>query len=313
MSSIGTPAAWVGFTALVGVLLIVDLVVHRRDRKVRPREAVLWTAMWIVLALGFDALIYVWFGAGPALEFLTGYLIEKALSIDNLFVFLVLFAYFAVPAELQHRVLFWGILGAMVMRALFILAGAAMLQRFHWVLYGFGGLLLYTGIKLFVTRHAELRPGPSRLLASFQRVIPTVSTYRGGRFTVREHGRRHATPLLLALITVEISDIVFAIDSVPAIFGVTQDPFIVYTSNIFAILGLRSLFFVLAGALERFHYLKVGLAAVLVLIGAKMLVSDVWHVPIAASLGVVAAVLATSIVASMLRRPPPAATTTANS
>ncbi len=301
MESVGTPASWVGFTALIGVLLVVDLAVHRGNRVVHPREALVWTAVWIALALGFNGLVYAWFGAQPALEFFTGYLIEKALSVDNLFVFLVLFSYFAVPAALQHRVLFWGILGAMVMRALFVVAGAALIQRFHWVIYGFGALLLLTGAKLFLGRHTQVHPERSRIFRAFERLMPTVPGYDSGRFTVVEHGRRHATPLLLVLVTVEASDILFAIDSVPAIFGITQDPFIVYTSNIFAILGMRSLYFVLAGALARFCYLQVGLAAVLCFIGAKMVLSGVMTVPIGISLGVIGGILGIAVVASIVR------------
>jgi tellurite resistance protein TerC len=306
METIGTPAAWLGFTALVVALLVVDLAVfHRKAHEVKVGEALAWSAFWILLAVGFGVGIYLWSGTDPALEYFTGYLIEKALSVDNLFVFLVIFSYFAVPPALQHRVLFWGILGAMVMRAIFIFAGAALIQQFHWLLYVFGAFLLLTGVKLFLHRDEEVHPERNPLFRWFQRVIPTTSDYRGAHFTVIEHGRRIATPLLIVLLAVEASDILFAVDSVPAIFGVTEDPFIVYTSNIFAILGLRALFFVLAGAMQKFHYLKTGLALVLVFIGAKMLLATVYHVPVAASLGVVASLLAGSVVVSLLRPPPP--------
>jgi tellurite resistance protein TerC len=305
METIGTPIAWLGFTGFVVILLVLDLAVfHRKAHEVRVKEALAWSAFWILLAVGFGIGLYFWSGTDPALEFFTGYLIEKALSVDNLFVFLVIFSYFAVPPALQHRVLFWGILGAMVMRAIFIFAGAALLSQFHWLLYVFGGFLLMTGVKLFVHREVEVHPERNPLFRWFQRVIPTVPDYRGAHFTVIERGRRYATPLLLVLLAVEASDILFAVDSVPAIFGVTEDPFIVYTSNIFAILGLRALYFVLAGAMEKFHHLKIGLALVLIFIGGKMLLSGVFHVPVALSLAIVASLLAGSIVTSLLRPRP---------
>jgi tellurite resistance protein TerC len=299
MATIATPAAWLLFSALIVALLALDLAVfHRHAHEVRIREAVGWTIVWILLALGFGVGLYVWSGPQPALEFFTGYLIEKALSVDNLFVFLAIFSYFAVPPMLQHRVLFWGIFGAMVMRAIFIFAGAALLQHFHWLLYVFGGFLLVTGFKLLRAGDEEVHPERNPLLRWFQRAIPTTSGYRGPHFTVIERGRRLATPLLVVLLAVEVSDILFAVDSVPAIFGVTEDPFIVYTSNIFAILGLRALYFVLAGAMGKFRHLKTGLALVLVFIGAKMLLSSVVHVPIGISLGVVATLIAGSVLLS---------------
>ena len=299
MATIATPAAWLVFSALIVALLALDLAVfHRHAHEVRIREALGWTIVWILLAIGFGIGVYVWSGPQPALEFFTGYLIEKALSVDNLFVFLAIFSYFAVPPMLQHRVLFWGIFGAMVMRAIFIFAGAALLQHFHWLLYVFGGFLLVTGFKLLRAGDEEVHPERNPLLRWFQRAIPTTSGYRGPHFTVLERGRRLATPLLVVLLAVEVSDILFAVDSVPAIFGVTEDPFIVYTSNIFAILGLRALYFVLAGAMGKFRHLKTGLALVLVFIGAKMLLSSVVHVPIGISLGVVATLIAGSVLLS---------------
>jgi tellurite resistance protein TerC len=305
METIGSPAAWLGFTALVLVLLVLDLAVfHRKAHTVRVREALGWTLFWIALAMAFNGLLWAQYGSDRALEFLTAYLLEKALSIDNLFVFLILFASFKVPSHLQHRVLFWGILGAMVMRAIFILAGAALLQHFHWVIYLFGAFLVFTGIKLLLHKHDEDPTSPSepnRILRWLKRVIPTTSDYRGSHFTVVENGKRLATPLLVVLLAVEASDVVFAVDSVPAVFGVTEDPFIVYTSNIFAILGLRALYFVLASALERFHYLPLGLALVLTFIGGKMLASGVYHVPVTASLAVVVGVLVAAVTASWIR------------
>jgi tellurite resistance protein TerC len=306
LDSIGTPLLWIGFTLFVLAMLVLDLgVFHRKAHVVGTREALVWTAVWISLALLFNLGVYVWFGAERALEFLTGYVIEKALSVDNIFVFLVVFAAFAVPAALQHRVLFWGILGALIMRAIFIVLGAALLQRFHWVIYIFGAFLVFTGIKLLVQRDGEAHPERNPLFRLFRRFVPSVPDYRGAHFIVVEGGKRYATPLLLVLVAIEATDLVFAVDSIPAIFAVTMDPFIVYTSNIFAILGLRALFFALAGMMGKFHYLKVGLALVLAFVGVKMLLVGVYKIPILVSLGVIVALLAGAVVASLLR---PAAT-----
>src|SRR5262245_31346625 len=277
VETIASPGLWAGFIAFVVLMLLLDLgIFHRSAHAVRPREALVWTLVWIALALAFDAGIYVWFGADRALEFLTGYVIEKALSVDNLFVFLVVFSYFAVPPEYQHRVLFWGVLGALVMRAIFIVVGAALLQHFHWVIYLFGGFLVFTGVKLLAGIGDEVHPERNPLLRVFRRAIPSVPDYRGPRFTVVEHGRRLATPLFAVLVVIEATDVVFAVDSIPAIFAVTGDPFIVFTSNIFAILGLRSLYFVLASAMGKFRYLNTGLGLVLAFVGAKMLITDVY-------------------------------------
>jgi tellurite resistance protein TerC len=301
IASIGTPALWIGFTAFVLAILAIDLgVFHRKAHAVSMREALAWTAVWIGLALAFNVGVYAWFGPERALEFLTGYLIEKALSVDNLFVFLVLFSYFAVPARLQHRVLFWGILGALVMRAGFILAGTALIQKFHWVIYIFGAFLVFTGIKLLLHREEGIHPERNPMLKLFRRVVRSVPDYRGASFVVKETGRWYATPLLMVLVVVEATDIVFAVDSIPAIFAITTDPFIVFTSNIFAILGLRALYFLLAGMIGRFQYLKVGLGLVLAFVGAKMLLVDVIKVPIAVSLGVVGGLLGLSVAASLL-------------
>jgi len=302
VETIASPGLWVGFVAFVVMMLLLDLgVFHRSAHVVRPREALIWTAVWIALALAFDVGIYVWFGADRALEFLTGYVIEKALSVDNLFVFLVVFSYFAVSPQNQHRVLFWGVLGALVMRAIFIFVGAALLQHFHWVIYLFGGFLVFTGVKLLAGLGEEVHPERNPLFRLFQRVVPSVPDYRGAHFTVVERGRRLATPLLAVLVVIEASDVVFAVDSIPAIFAVTADPFIVFTSNIFAILGLRSLYFVLASAMGKFRYLNTGLGLVLSFVGAKMLLADIYKIPILVSLGVVAALLGGAIVASILR------------
>lgn len=304
IESIGTPLLWTGFASLVAVMLALDLgVFHRRAHTLSVREAVVWTVVWITLSVICNAGIYIWFGSERALKFLAGYLIEKALSVDNIFVFLVVFSSLAVPAELQHRVLFWGILGAMILRGFFILVGAALLHTVHWVIYVFGAFLIFTAVKLLVRRACNVRLDRNPLFRAFRRLVPSVPDYRGSRFTVVEDGRRYATPLLLVLIGIEITDIAFAVDSIPAIFAITKDPFIVYTSNIFAILGLRALYFVLAGMLGRFQYLNVGLALVLAFVGGKMMVTDLYQISIGTSLAVVAALLTSSIAASLLRPP----------
>ena len=300
--SIGTPALWIGFTVLVLGLLALDLgVFHRDAHEVTFREALGWSAVWVSLALAFNGWLWWQHGREPGLEFLTGYLIEKALAVDNIFVILLVFATFNVPRAYQHRVLFWGILGALVMRAVFIFLGAALLERFHWIMYVFGGFLVVTGVKLLKQDEHEIHPERNPLFRLFTRCVPSVSQYHGGDFTVRKDGRLHATPLLLVLVCIEATDLVFAVDSIPAIFAVTTDPFIVFTSNIFAILGLRSMFFLLAGVMDRFHYLKIGLALVLMFVGVKMLLLDVFHIPIGISLGVIALILAGAVAASLLR------------
>ena len=300
--TIGTPVLWIGFVCLVLALLALDLgIFHRHAHVVTAREALVWTVLWIVLALAFNGVVAWQYGSERGLEFLTGYLIEKALAVDNIFVFIVIFATFRVPAMQQHRILFWGILGALVMRAAFILAGAALLERFHWIMYVFGAFLVATGIKLLRQNEADIHPERNPIFRLFTRFVPSVPEYHGGRFTIVENGRRYATPLLLVLVCVEATDLVFAVDSIPAIFAVTKDPFIVFTSNIFAILGLRSLFFLLAGVMDRFHYLKVGLAFVLAFVGVKMLLVDVYKIPIGVSLGTIGGILGIAIVASWLR------------
>jgi tellurite resistance protein TerC len=283
-------------------MLALDLgVFHRKQHVVSVREALVWTSVWISLAMLFNVGVYFWFGPERALEFLTGYLIEKALSVDNVFVFLVVFGSFAVPAKLQHRVLFWGVLGALVMRALFIFIGAAALQRFHWVAYLFGAFLVLTAVKLLLQRNSEVHPERNPIFRLFKRFVPAVDHYRNEHFTLVQDGKRYATPLLLVLVAIEATDIVFAVDSLPAIFSVTTDPFIVYTSNIFAILGLRALYFALAGVMGKFHYLKVGLALVLAFVGAKMLLAAVYKIPILASLAIIATLLAGAVIASLIR------------
>ncbi len=299
--TVGTPLLWAGFTVFVLGMLALDLLVfHRREHEIRPKEALAWSIGWVSLALLFNLGVYRFFGSVRGLEFFTGYLIELALSVDNLFVFILIFATFHVPPRLQHRVLFWGILGAQIMRAIFILLGAAILSAFHWVIFVFGGFLVFTGLKILLGRGTEVHPEKNPVLKVFGRIVPTLPDYHGGRFTVRLHGKRYATALLPVLIVIEVTDLIFAVDSIPAIFGVTHDPFIVYTSNIFAILGLRALYFLLASAMENFGYLKYGLGLVLAFIGGKMLLSGWYEIPIKASLLVVVILLGTSILASLL-------------
>jgi tellurite resistance protein TerC len=303
--TIGSPLLWAGFLAFVLAMLAIDLgVFHKNAHEVSLKEAGIWSAVWIALAVVFNIGVYQWFGPDRALEFTTGYLIEKALAVDNIFVFVVIFSTFAVPSIYQHRVLFWGVLGALVMRAAFIFAGGAFLQRFHWAIYVFGALLAVTGIKLLLQRNEEMHPENNPLVRWFQKIVPMTPEFHGDKFMVVKNGRRYGTPLLLALVAVEVTDLIFAVDSIPAIFAITSDPFIVFTSNIFAILGLRSLYFLLAGIITRFVYLKVGLSFVLVFVGAKMLLMDVYKVPIGVSLAVIAGILGLSIVISLLKKPP---------
>jgi TerC family integral membrane protein len=300
MESIGTPILWVGFTVFVLGMLALDLgVFHRDAHQLRVREALGWTAVWISLALLFNLGVYFWFGSERALEFLTGYVIEKALSVDNIFVFLVIFSAFSVPPKFQHLALFWGVLGALVMRAIFIVLGAALLHRFHWVAYLFGAFLVFTGVKFLMQRGGEADPKTNPVYRLFRRLIPSTDDYRAGSLTVVDAGKRYATPLLTVIVAIEATDIIFAVDSIPAIFAVTKDPFIVYTSNVFAMLGLRALYFALAGMMEKFHYLKVGLSLVLAGVGAKMLLAGVYEIPIPLSLAVIATLLAGSVAASL--------------
>jgi tellurite resistance protein TerC len=292
---------WAAFVAFIVVMLLVDLfVLHRDAHEVSLREAALWSVGWVALGLAFGGLIWVWKGPGAGGEYLAGYLIERALSIDNIFVFALIFTYFGVPAAYQHRVLFWGIFGALVFRALFIGAGAALLDQFHWMIYVFGGFLVLTGIKMLRQRHSDVDPARNPVLRLMRRVMPITDEYRGQKLVVREAGRRLATPLLAVLVVIETSDILFAVDSIPAIFAVTTDSFLVFSSNAFAILGLRAMYFLLAGMIDRFVHLNAGLAAVLVFVGAKMLATDVYHLPIWASLAVITALIGGSVVTSLL-------------
>jgi TerC family integral membrane protein len=293
---------WVAFNVFVLMMLAVDLgVVHRRVHTVRLKEALVWSGIWIALALLFALGVYVWYGSQPALEFLAGYLIEKSLSVDNIFVFVLIFAYFKVPALYQHKVLFWGILGALVMRAIFIFAGIALLQRLHWIIYVFGALLIVTGIKMAMEKDKEIHPDKNPVLRLFRRLVPVTEDYHADHFFVRRFGHYAATPLFIVLLVVETTDIIFAVDSIPAILAITVDPFLVYTSNVFAILGLRALYFALAGVMQLFHYLHYGLSAILVFVGAKMLLADVYKLPVAVALGVIAGILLVSVIASVMR------------
>jgi len=290
---------WIGFNVFVLALLAVDLgVFHRKAHSVSIKEATAWSIVWVSLAMIFNLGIYFTWGEQKALEFFTGYVIEKSLSVDNLFVFVMIFQYFSTPTKYQHRVLFWGILGALILRAIFIAAGSALLNQFHWMIYVFGAFLVFTGIKMLLQGDEKLKPERNPVVRLFERWVPMAREYHGKSFMIRTNGKTRATLLLLVLIVIETTDVIFAVDSIPAIFAVTQDSFIVYTSNVFAILGLRALYFMLAGVMQMFVYLKFGLSLVLCFVGAKMLLSDIYKIPIGASLAVIGTVLLLSIVAS---------------
>jgi len=298
--SVAGPIGWAIFGTLIALMLAIDLgVFHRKVHVIRFREAAVWSLVWITLSLLFNVFVYFRFGGDKALEFFQAWLIEKALSVDNLFVFLAAFAYFAVPPRLQHKVLFWGILGALVTRGAFIAIGAALLAAFHWVTYVFGAFLIVTAARLLFGGDDDVHPERNPVLALFRRFVRVTPEYAGGRFLARRDGRLYATPLLMVLVVIEATDVVFAVDSIPAVFAVTRDVFIVYTSNIFAIFGLRALCFVVASLVRKLHYLKAGLAFVLAFVGIKMLVADVVDVPVVLSLGVVVAALGIGIVASL--------------
>jgi len=291
---------WILFNVFVLTMLALDLVVfHRRAHTVKFREALMWSGLWIGLAAVFAVIVYYWHGRGASLQFITGYVIELSLSIDNLFVFLLIFRYFRVPSTHQHKVLFWGILGALVMRAVFILVGVGLISKFEWIIYAFGALLVYSGIKLFRQQEAEIHPERNPLLRLFRKWMPVTKDYVGNKFFVRQPGL-YATPLFIVLLVVETTDVLFAVDSIPAILAITLNAFIVYTSNVFAILGLRSMYFALAGMMELFHYLHYGLALVLIFVGAKMLGSHYIELPTELALGIVAGILIVSVLASLI-------------
>jgi tellurite resistance protein TerC len=292
---------WGSFGTFVLVMLALDLgVFHRQARVVNITEALRWSAIWIILALLFNLGVYLWYGTDAALAFLTGYVLEESLSVDNLFVFLMILSYFSVPPAYQHKVLFWGILGALLMRGMMIAVGTVLIQTFHWILYIFGGFLVLTGVRMVVRQHEDVHPEQNPVVRLFTRFMPVTAAYHAEKFFVQLQGRYFATPLFVVLLMVEVTDVVFALDSIPAVLAVTTDPFIVYTSNVFAILGLRSLFFALSGLMGLFHYLRYGLAVVLVFIGLKMLLSDVFHIPVHWALAVVLGVLLLSVLASLI-------------
>lgn len=301
---------WIGFNLFVLAMLALDLgVFHRKSHAVSGKEALAWSLVWISLSLVFNAVIYFYWdrmmpestytNSEAALAFLTGYLIEKSLSVDNIFVFILIFSFFAVPAAYQHRVLFWGILGALVMRGTLIAVGAALLEQFHWIIYIFGAFLVFTGIRMAIRHEENVQPDKNPVVKFFRRFMPVTEDFEKDKFFVRRAGKIFATPLFLILLVVESTDLIFAVDSIPAIFAVTREPFIVYTSNVFAILGLRALYFLLANVMDKFQYLKYGLSAVLVFIGAKMVAVDLYHIPVGVSLAVVASILTISILASL--------------
>jgi tellurite resistance protein TerC len=305
METVGTPLQWGFFLALVFAMLALDLgVVNRKEHRVSLREALIWSVVWTVIALIFNGWVQYQFGSPYGVEFLTGYVIERSLSFDNIFVFIVIFNYFAVPAQYQHRVLFWGILGALISRGLFIGMGTALITRFEWLILVFGAFLVYTGFKILTQEETEVHPEKNPVVRLFQRFVPLTREYHGKHFFVREGGRLLATPLMLVLVVVEATDVVFAVDSIPAVFGVTTNPFIIFTSNIFAILGLRALYFLLAGLMHKFRYLNYGLGLVLVFIGLKMLIHEWVPIPTALSLGIVLGILTVAMVASLLRPAP---------
>lgn len=300
---------WIGFNVFVLVMLALDLgVFHKHAHEVKMKEALTWTAVWIVCALIFNALIYYyWDWMDPASEysnkeaalaFLTGYLIEKSLSVDNVFVFLMVFTYFQVPKLYQHKVLFWGILGALIMRAIFIFAGVSLITTFHWMIYIFGVLLIFTGINMAVQKDKKLEPEKNPVIRLFRKWFLVTNEYHGDRFFAKIDGKKYATPMFIVLLVIETTDVIFAVDSIPAILAITNNPFIVYTSNVFAILGLRALYFALAGIMGLFHYLHYGLSVILVFVGGKMLIVDIYKIPVEISLMVVLGILVVSVILS---------------
>ncbi len=291
---------WILFNAFVLLMLALDLgVFHRKTHEVSLREALTWTFVWVFLALTFNAIIFYWKGRQQALEFFTGYLVEKALSVDNIFVFIMIFTYFQIPSKYQHKVLFWGIIGALIMRVIFIFAGVALIEKFHFTIYFFGALLIYTGYKMFYHNNAKIEPDKNPLIRFFKKFVPVTTHLHEDNFFVKLDSKRYATPLFLVLLLIETTDLIFAVDSIPAILAITQDQFIVYTSNVFAILGLRSLYFALAGVVHRFWLLSFGLAVVLIFVGIKMLLIDLYKIPIEWSLIFIAVIIAGSVFLSL--------------
>ena len=294
---------WLAFIGIIVVALVADLLLHRQDHEIEFREALVTSAIWIAVGVSFALVIWWWLGGAAAGQYLTGYVIEKSLSVDNVFVWAVIFSYFAVPKMYQHRVLFWGVFGALVLRAIFIFAGVALLDAFSWMLYVFGAFLVFTAVRVARHDNSEIHPEKNPVLRLMRRLIPVSSDYHGQRFLVRIDARRFATPLLVVLVMVEATDVVFAVDSIPAILAVTRSEFIVFTSNAFAILGLRALYFLLAGAAQKLRYLNVGLGIILFFVGVKMIVSEWYHIPTLLSLGVIVVVLAVTVFVSLRAAP----------
>lgn len=291
---------WTAFNVFVLGMLALDLgVFHKRSEEITIRNALMWTGIWITLAMAFNVFVYYYFGKQEAIEFFTGYLIEKSLSVDNIFVIIMIFSYFHVPNAYQHKVLFWGILGALVMRVIFIFAGIELINRFHWLIYIFGGFLIITAVRMLLAGEEKLQPEKNPVVRLVRRAFPVTASFEGDNFFVRRKSKLWATPLFVVVIMIETTDLIFAVDSIPAILAITDDPFIVYTSNVFAILGLRSLYFALAGIEQYFHFLKYGLAAILVFVGAKMCLADIYKIPVDVSLIVIVALLTLSIIFSM--------------
>jgi len=298
-----TTTGWIIFGAIVAIMLALDLgVFHRKSKEVTIREALLWSGIWVGIAMSFNVAIYFWRDSQSALEFFTGYLIEKSLSLDNIFIFYFIFGYFKVEPKHQYRVLFWGIIGALVMRIIFVFAGIALLEKFSWIVYIFGAFLILTGLRMLIRTETNIHPEQNPVLRLVRRIVPVTSETRSTHFFVRHHGKVMATPLFVALVAVESTDVVFAADSIPAILAVTRDPFIVYTSNIFAILGLRALYFALSGMISRFEHLHYGLGAILVFVGIKMILSDIVHMPPLASLAIILGILGISILTSVRKK-----------
>ena len=292
---------WLGFSVFVVIMLVLDLFVfHKKSHEVKIKEAIIWSFVWISLALIFNYGVYLWFGTEKAMEFLTAYVIEKSLSVDNLFVFIMVFSYFKIEPKYQHKILFWGILGALVMRIIFIFAGIQLIKNFHWIIYIFGAFLIYTGIKIPFEKDKEIEPDKNPLVRLFKKFIPVTNELHGDKFFVKINAKTFATPLFITLIIIEFTDLIFAVDSIPAVLAISSDTFIVYTSNVFAILGLRALYFALAGIVQYFRFLKYGLAAILIFVGVKMIISGFYKFPVSWSLIIIVGILAISVIGSIL-------------
>ena len=296
---------WIGFNVFVLIMLALDLgVFHRKSHEVNIKEALIWSFVWIALAMAFNYGIYHLMGKVKALEFFTGYVLEKSLSVDNIFVFILVFSFFKVPSLYQHKILFWGVFGALIMRIILIFSGVALLTKFHWLIYVFGAFLIFTGIKMLVQKDGHAEPDKNILVRLFKKIYPVTNEYHSDKFFVKLDGRKFATPMFVVLLVIEFTDLVFAVDSIPAILAITNDTFIVYTSNVFAILGLRSLYFALSGVMKYFRFLKIGLSVILVFVGVKMMIVDFYKFPIALSLSVIIGILAVSVIASLIKPKP---------